>query len=116
MIQVENGKVVQTILPETGYLRDGRSVSNYHCLPEANLMAEGWLPENIIEPAFDTKTQCLVFDKYEIGADNVSVVYRVEAMPAPVIPETSETEELKQILIEKQVLAASDFIAVAVEE
>ena len=42
--KVVNGQVTRAHLPTSGILQDGRTVSNYHLLPDETLLAEGWLP------------------------------------------------------------------------
>ena len=45
MIQIKGGVIVNRQLPKTGYLTNGRAVSNYDCLPEEVLRKEGWVDE-----------------------------------------------------------------------
>ena len=53
--KVVNGQVVY--VPTSGVLQDGRTVSNYHLLPDETLLAEGWLPCEEIKPTYDEATQ-----------------------------------------------------------
>jgi hypothetical protein len=48
-VQVINNKIVQIGLPQSGFLKDGTSVSGYDLLPINILIEEGWV-EEIITP------------------------------------------------------------------
>lgn len=77
--KVENGQLV--FVPTSGILQDGRTVSNYHLLPNETLLAEGWLPCEEIKPTYDEATQYLVVDTTEIQDDKVVVTYKAVEMP-----------------------------------
>jgi hypothetical protein len=77
MAQVINGQVVQTELPQTGFLRNGDSVSGYDLLPIEVLQGEGWLPSEDNKPAYNPDTQYLAVDNYTIQADKVIINYKV---------------------------------------
>lgn len=94
MIQVIEGKIKQYNLPKTGTLKDGSTVSGYHLLDEETLREEGWLPLEDNPPEYDSETQYLVFDGYEILEDKVVKKYRVEDIPEPKEPEPSEIDVL----------------------
>ena len=73
--KVENGQVTQAHLPTSGILQDGRTVSNYHLLPDETLLAEGWLPCEEVKPDYDEATQYLVIDTAVVQGDKVIVNY-----------------------------------------
>jgi len=81
MIQVIDGEIKQYILPKSGYLKDGTSVSGYHLLSQAILKDEGWLPLEENPPEFDVETEYLIADGYEILTTKVIKKYRIELMP-----------------------------------
>lgn len=83
---VTDGTVDRTGLPETGALADGRSVSRYHNLPKKTLKAEGWLPLTDKPPKYDSDTQHLVVDGYDVTSAKVSVRYRIETHPSADLP------------------------------
>ena len=83
MIQIINGEITQYRLPKVGQLKDGRTVSGYHLLDEETLKEEGWLPLEDIPPLYDTKTQYLIHDGYEILEDKVTKKYKIEDIPEP---------------------------------
>ena len=72
--KVKNGQVVQAYLPTSGTL-NGRTVSNYHFLPESVLLAEGWLPLELNQPEYDPDTQELRLAGYTVEADKVTANY-----------------------------------------
>ena len=55
-VKIENGNVIQVGLPESGMLKDGRTVSGYNLLPDNALKAEGWLPLEQVMPDYDRNT------------------------------------------------------------
>jgi len=73
--KVVNGQVTQAHLPTSGILQDGRTVSNYHLLPESVLLAEGWLPLELNQPEYDPETQELRLTGYTVEADKVTANY-----------------------------------------
>jgi hypothetical protein len=77
MVQVKNNEVVQTELPQTGYLSNGESVSGYNLLPEEILRLEGWLPLEENRPEYDTETETLKLDNYTIMQDKVTANYKI---------------------------------------
>lgn len=74
--KVVNGQVTQAHLPTSGILQDGRTVSNYHLLPDEILLAEGWLPCEEVKPEYDEATQYLVIDTEVVQDDKVIVTYK----------------------------------------
>lgn len=72
--RVIDGQVVQVGLPRAGVI-DGRTVSNYHLLPEAVLLAEGWLPLELNQPEYSIDTQELRLVGYTVEADKVTANY-----------------------------------------
>jgi len=95
MIQVINNEIIQTHLPSTGTLSDGRSVSNYNCLPNDILIAEGWLPLEDNPPLYDVNTQELQHNGYDIQPDKVIKLYNIVDKPEP---QPTELEQLQQIV------------------
>ena len=82
-------------LPPVGVLLDGRTVSNYDCLPLETLTAEGWLSCEEIKPTFDEATHMLVIDTSVQQGDKIVVTYK------PVDKPVDETEELENLLLEE---------------
>lgn len=74
--KVVNGQVTRAQLPTSGILQDGRTVSNYHLLPDGILLAEGWLPCEEVKPEYDEATQYLVIDTEVVQDDKVIVTYK----------------------------------------
>ena len=74
--KVVNGQVTQAHLPTSGILQDGRTVSNYHLLPDETLLAEGWLPCEEVKPEYDEATQYLVIDTAVVQGDKAIVTYK----------------------------------------
>jgi hypothetical protein len=72
--KVENGQVVY--VPTSGVLQDGRTVSNYHLLPDETLLAEGWLPCEEVKPTYDEATQYLAVDTAVQQDGKVIVTYK----------------------------------------
>lgn len=69
MVRIEDGNVVEVGLPQSGYLKDGKSVSGYNLLPEDILKDEGWLP------LLDIHTEEQTFIRYDIQENQVLTVY-----------------------------------------
>jgi hypothetical protein len=107
MYRVRDGKIVERFLPKTGDLLDGRSVSNYHCLPEEILEAEGWLPVEEHKPEYDPATEQLIGTE-TIKNNKVVVSYTVEALPEPEPEPLGEIEVLKKALLDGGVLTEKD--------
>ena len=114
MIQVINGEIKQYELPKVGKLKDGRTVSGYHLLDEETLLSEGWLPLEDIQPEYNSETQYLVNDGYEILEDKVVKKYRVEDIPEPIPPEPSEMDILKAQ--NKALIDRTDFLEDVITE
>lgn len=95
MIQVIDGEIKQYSLPKVGTLKDGSTVSGYYLLDEETLLSEGWLPLEDNPPLYDTNTQYLVHDGYEILEDKVIKKYRIEDIPESTEPEPNEMDILK---------------------
>lgn len=68
-------------LPTSGVLSDGRTVSNYHLLPESVLLSEGWKPIKEVKPTFDEATQYLVVDTAVDKGDKITVTYKAVDIP-----------------------------------
>ena len=100
MIQVINGEIIQYSLPKVGTLSDGRTVSGYHLLDEETLLNEGWLPLEDNPPEYDSETQYIVNDGYEILEDKVVKKYRIEDIPEPEPPQPNMTELIVEYLID----------------
>lgn len=85
MVRVKDSVVVETNLPRTGRLKDGRTVSNYHLLDKEILKFEGWMDLIIDYPEYDITTHRLANPQYVIFEDHVKrvfeVVERVETVP-----------------------------------
>ena len=94
MLQVINGEIKQFNLPKVGTLKNGRTVSGYHLLPEETLKQEGWLPLEDIKPEYDEETQYLINEGYEILEDKAIKKYRVEDIPEPIEPIEPEPSEM----------------------
>ena len=100
MIQVINGEIKQYSVPKTGILKDGRTVSGYHLLDEDTLIDEGWLPLEDNPPEYDTETQYLVNDGYEILENKVIKRYKIEDISEREKPRDLEVEveELRETI------------------
>lgn len=87
--RVEKGEVVEVGLPQTGILKDGRTVSGYNLLPEKILKQEGWLPVEDERPEHDSTTEYLVGPTYKARGKRVVAEYAVEkiSVPDPVVDE-----------------------------
>lgn len=86
MAQIDSdGNVTRTRLPRTGYLSDGRAVSNYHKLDSDTLYNEGWREVVDDPPDYDPDTERLRRTGHEYDADDdvVRVVYEVRDRPPP---------------------------------
>lgn len=68
-------------LPQTGVLSDGRTVSNYHLLPESVLFSEGWLPCEEIKPEYNAELQYLVVETAIQQGDIIVVTYKAVEIP-----------------------------------
>jgi hypothetical protein len=79
--KVVNGQVTQAHLPTSGVLQDGRTVSNYHLLPDETLLAEGWLPCEEVKPTYDEATQYLAVDTVVQQDNKVIVTYKAVDIP-----------------------------------
>jgi hypothetical protein len=63
-------------LPTSGILQDGRTVSNYHLLPESVLLTEGWLPCEEVKPEYNPETQYLAVDTAIVQDEKIIVTYK----------------------------------------
>ncbi|HZK00299.1 MAG TPA: hypothetical protein VFC79_09835, partial [Tissierellaceae bacterium] len=81
MIQVIDGDIKQYSLPKVGTLSDGTTVSGYHLLDVEILKAEGWLPLEDNPPTYNSETEYLIQDGYEILEDKVKKKYKIELIP-----------------------------------
>lgn len=90
--RVEKGEVTEIGLPETGILKDGRTVSGYNLLPEKILKKEGWVIVEEERPAYDQATEHLVGPNYKVKGNKVVAEYTVErnATPQPVVDERAK--------------------------
>lgn len=90
-VLVENGEIKQIGLPETGFLKDGRSVSGYNLLEESILNEEGWLPLEELKPEYNAETQYLQHEGYTIESDKVISRYIVKNIEQqPYVPTLEE--------------------------
>lgn len=91
-VQIENGQIVKYNLPQTGYLKNGQSVSGYNLLDAETLKQEGWLPLIEEMPVYNSETQYLQHDGYVIETERVISRYKVvdivipEPQPTPIDP------------------------------
>ncbi len=74
---VENNQVTKVGLPQTGYLKDGSSVSGYNLLDHETLLQEGWLPIRDELPEYNHETNYLQRGGYEVKEGEVVVIYEV---------------------------------------
>lgn len=81
--RVIDGQVVRVGLPRAGVI-DGRTVSNYHLLPESVLLAEGWLPLELNQPEYNPETQELRLTGYTVEADKVTANYEAVKKPTTI--------------------------------
>jgi len=73
--------IAELTLPDSGILMDGRTVSNYHLLPDAVLLAEGWKPLTEIRPEFDAATQSMALDTVVDTGDTITATYKAVERP-----------------------------------
>lgn len=78
MIQVINGKIKKHGLPKHIVTETGETILNYHLQDEETLKQDGWLPVEENQPEYNTETEELRFERYEILADKVVKHYKVE--------------------------------------
>lgn len=97
-VQVINNKIVKNHLPRVGKLSTGESVINYHLLSEETLAREGWVPLVDKPPLYDSNTQILVPDGYDVGANKVTKLYKIELKPEPVTPLEERLQALESKL------------------
>ena len=93
--KVKNGQVVQIVLPPTGILKDGSTVSGYNLLPESVLLDEDWLPLVDNKPEYDEETEYLEFVDYEVIPDVKVVANYIIKQKEPVIPVPTLEERLE---------------------
>ena len=82
--KAENGNVIQVGLPQSGVLKDGRTVSGYNLLPANVLKAEGWLPLEQVIPAYNAETQHIEHDSYIVESDKVTESFTVCETAVPI--------------------------------
>jgi hypothetical protein len=80
--RIENDKT-DIGLPHSGVLSDGRTVSNYHLLPQEILTSEGWLPVEEVKPVYDESTQKLARDTVTSDGKTITVTYKVAEREIP---------------------------------
>lgn len=83
MLQIINNEIVKYSLPKTGTLSTGETVVNYHLLSPEILKQEGWLPLIDEPPEYDSETEYLTHDGYDIQENKVVKKYKVEPIPEP---------------------------------
>lgn len=83
-VKIENGNVTEVTLPQSGVLKDGRTVSGYNLLPDAVLKAEGWLSLEQTIPSYDAETQHLEHDSYVIETDKVIETFTICETVVPI--------------------------------
>lgn len=101
MLQIINNEIVKYSLPTTGTLSTGETVVNYNLLPPETLKQEGWLPLIDEPPEYDSETEYLVHDGYDIQEDQVVKLYKVESIPEQPKPEPDleqRIQELEQVI------------------
>jgi hypothetical protein len=118
MIQVINGKVTATALPRVGVLKDGRSVSGYHVLPDEVLKAEGWLPDEEVKPLHDAEKEKLEFDRYEIEKNVVKSIYKIIPLPPEIITPEMKINNLKNTIADltEELFETQHILADLIEE
>lgn len=107
MIKIKNGIIERIGLPNVGTLTDGSTVSNYDKLPQETLTGEGWLPVEDDKPIYDTFTQYLVFDTYEILTDKVIAHYKSIdiGLDPQTLEEKQDNTETRVVTIEETIEA-----------
>lgn len=96
MVKVEDGKVVEIGLPNTGTLRNGQTVSGYHLLDKSILIDEGWYDVIDEPPIYNPDTHYLKFKDYELLDDNVALkIYEITEIPEYA---NNEFEQYKNIV------------------
>lgn len=65
-------------LPKKGVLLNGQTVMGYNKLPEATLLAEGWLPYVEDKPQYDPETQYLVRAGYKVEDNKIIQEFAIQ--------------------------------------
>lgn len=82
-------------LPQSGQLKDGTWVSNYHLLPDAVLKAEGWLEASEVWTPC-AENQVPAFDKAEVIDGKIRISYKaVDVPPDPLTVAQAELDRYK---------------------
>lgn len=101
---IQDGQIVNTVLPETGFLLDGRAVSGFNKLDSETLRELGWIPiEDAGPPEYDPETQ-RVEQTLVVGAETVIALYTVIDIPEPdPVPDPGPTLEERITALEELV-------------
>jgi len=125
MVKVENGKITATSLPRHGYI-DGKFVSTMATVPAEDLKRNGWYEPVHIYPEYDPAYEQLSAPSYSYDskADTVTASYtviekpeavlrhRVDELEANLVVTDIAADDLKAILISKDLIKESDLEAV----
>lgn len=97
MLQIINNEIIKYSLPTTGVLSTGETVVNYHLLHTETLKQEGWLPLIDEPPEYDSETEYIVHDGYDIQVDKVVKLYKVEPIPEQPEPEPDLEQRIQEL-------------------
>ena len=97
MLQVINNEITKYSLPTTGTLSTGGTVVNYHLLSPEILKQEGWLPLIDEPPEYDSETEYLTHDGYDIQEDQVVKLYKIEPILEQPEPEPDLEERIQEL-------------------
>ncbi len=98
--KVKNGQVVQVVLPPTGILKDGSTVSGYNLLPESVLLTEGWLPLVDNRPEHNPEIEYLEHAGYTVSETEVTVNYIVKQIQIVDDPVDDEKIAMAEAIID----------------
>lgn len=98
MIQVKDNKIIKHSLPKVGKLSTGETVSGYHLLDSEILKQEGWLPLEDIKPEYNSETNYLQPNGYDIQEDKAIRLYEIVEIPEPELDPTERIAELEETL------------------
>ena len=104
---VEDGEIVRFgQLPKVWQFSDGSTVSGFHLLDEATILAEGWYKVEKEDISYDEQTHYLANPTYEVLEDKVVARHTIESYPEPEpeLPQPPSQEERLQALEEVMVI------------
>lgn len=115
-VKVVANEIVETEIPESGVLPDGRQVSGFDKLPDAALKSLGWVPvADPGPPVVNEETQVVEQELVVAPTGDVAAVYTVVELPpspdpADVVAMTDEQlNNLFALLVAKGVITQAEW-------